>query len=376
MTRMRQIWITKRGGPEVLQVREAPDPAAGPGEIRVRVKAAGINFADLMARMGVYPDAPPLPCVVGYEASGVIDQIGPPGEQIGPPGEDQSRDRPSRPQPLAVGDRVFAMPKFGGYTDTLVVPAAQAMRMPDQMSFHQGAALPVVYITAHHMLLVTGNLRRGARVLIHSAAGGVGRAAIQIARTRGCVILGTASPGKHELLRQAGCQHPIDSALTGAALQARVREILQTLGGPAAADGLDVVLDPVGGPSWTDGYQLLGQTGRLVAFGFSSLTAGRRRSLLHAAGRILKMKWGWSPLALMDDNKAIAGVNIGHLFARLDLMLPQLDELLAMYQRGEIEPHVDRTFTFDQAAEAHHYLHDRKARGKVLLVPEPEATTA
>ncbi|MBT9554564.1 MAG: alcohol dehydrogenase catalytic domain-containing protein, partial [Myxococcales bacterium] len=123
---MKQIWITKKGPPEVLAVREAPDPNANAGEVRIRVRAAGINFADLAARQGVYPDAPPVPCVVGYEVSGVIDQVG-----AGATG-------------FAEGDRVFAMPKFGGYTDTLVVPVAQVQRMPAKMSFEEAAALPVV----------------------------------------------------------------------------------------------------------------------------------------------------------------------------------------------------------------------------------------
>ncbi|MCA9587021.1 MAG: alcohol dehydrogenase catalytic domain-containing protein, partial [Myxococcales bacterium] len=162
---MRQIWITKAGPPEVLQVREAPDPEAAPGEVRVRVKAAGINFADLMARVGLYPDAPKIPCVVGYEVSGVIDQV---GEGV---------------STFAEGDRVFAMPKFGGYTDTLVISAKQTFRMPDAMSFEAAAALPVAYLTAYNMMIYTGNLRRGARVLVHSAAGGVGLAALELART-------------------------------------------------------------------------------------------------------------------------------------------------------------------------------------------------
>jgi NADPH:quinone reductase-like Zn-dependent oxidoreductase len=136
----------------VLAVREAPDPSAGDGQVRVRVRAAGINFADLMARIGMYPDAPKIPCVVGYEVSGVIDEVG--RGVVG----------------LAVGDRVCAMPRFGGYTDTLVVPAAQVFRMPESMSFEEAAALPVVYLTAHHMMLFTGALRPGSRVLIHSAA--------------------------------------------------------------------------------------------------------------------------------------------------------------------------------------------------------------
>jgi synaptic vesicle membrane protein VAT-1 len=153
---MRQIWITKAGAPEVLQVREAPDPDAGPGQVRIRVEAAGINFADLMARVGLYPDAPPLPCVVGYEVSGTVDQLG----------EGTSG--------FALGDRVFAMPRFGGYTDTLVIRAEQVFKVPEAMSFQEAAAFPVVYLTAYDMMLFTGNLRPRSRVLIHSAAGGVG----------------------------------------------------------------------------------------------------------------------------------------------------------------------------------------------------------
>src|SRR5215510_14018638 len=143
---MRQIWITKAGPPEVLQVREAPDPTPGPDQIRIRVRAAGINFADLMARVGLYPDAPKPPCVVGYEVSGVIDAVGP---------------KVSR---FAVGDRVFGMPRFGGYSDTLVIPEIQAFRMPEKMTFEEAAAMPVVYLTAHHMMLFTGHLRRGSRI--------------------------------------------------------------------------------------------------------------------------------------------------------------------------------------------------------------------
>src|SRR4029077_11249155 len=139
-------------------------------QIRIAVRAAGINFADLMARVGLYPDAPKLPCVVGYEVAGEIDQIGPGAGASG----------------HAVGDRVLAMPKFGGYTDTLVIDAAQAFKIPAAMSLEEAAPPPVVYLTAHHMMLFTGHLRPGSSVLIHSAAGGVGIAAIQLAQTRGC----------------------------------------------------------------------------------------------------------------------------------------------------------------------------------------------
>jgi NADPH:quinone reductase-like Zn-dependent oxidoreductase len=339
---MRQVWITRAGPPEVLQVREAPDPQPLQGQVRVRVRAAGINFADLMARLGLYPDAPKIPCVVGYEVSGTIDAVG------------------AGVEDLRVGERVLAMPKFGGYTDCLVVPATQVLRMPEKMSFEQGAALPVVYITAYNMMLFTGTLRPRSTVLVHSAAGGVGIAAVQIAKTRGCTILGTASPGKHEFLRKLGVQHPIDSR-AGADYAAEVRRIV-------GDRGVDLILDPVGGKSWSIGYDLLAPCGRLVAFGLSAAASGEKRNLLHAAAQVLKVR-KFSPMKLMDDNKTVSGTNMGHLFERVDLLRPQLEALLAMYEAGEIEPHVDRTFRFDEAPAAHHHIHARKAIGKVLLVP-------
>jgi NADPH:quinone reductase-like Zn-dependent oxidoreductase len=338
---MRQIWITKAGAPEVLEVREAPDPTPAEGEVRIRVRASGINFADLMARVGLYPDAPKLPCVVGYEVSGVIDAVG----------KGVTR--------AAVGDRVFGMPKFGGYTDTLVVKEAQAFRMPDAMSFEQGAALPVVYLTAHHMMLFTGNLRRGSKVLIHSAAGGVGLAAIQLAKMRDCEIFGIASSSKHAFLKEHGCHHPIAN---DADYVAEIRTLTK-------GRGVDLVLDPVGGKSWTEGYELLAPAGRLVAFGLSAAASGKKRSLLHALGQVVQVK-KWSPMKLMDDNKQVQGVNMGHLFGELEMLAEQFEDLVAMYEAGQIAPYVDRTFKFSEAPAAHHYLHDRKAKGKVLLVPD------
>jgi NADPH:quinone reductase-like Zn-dependent oxidoreductase len=337
---MRQIWITKAGPPEVLQVREAPDPDAGAGQVRVRVRAAGINFADLMARVGLYPDAPPLPCVVGYEVAGTVDQIGTGVTEHAP------------------GDRVFAMPRFGGYTDTLAIRSEQVFKMPDSMSFEEAAAFPVVYLTAYDMMLFTGNLRPRSTVLIHSAAGGVGLAAIQLARTRDCTILGTASPAKHAFLREQGCQHPIDSRGSCAAA---VRAVV-------GSRGVDLILDPVGGKSWGEGYDLLGPCGRLVAFGLSAASSGKKRSILHAALQVIQVR-RFHPMKLMDDNKTVSGTNMGHLFDRLDLLHPQFEALLELLAAGKIQPRVDRSFRFAEAAAAHHYLHDRKAMGKVVLVP-------
>jgi NADPH:quinone reductase-like Zn-dependent oxidoreductase len=322
-------------------MRDAPDPEPGDGEVRIRVRAAGVNFADLMARVGLYPDAPKVPCVVGYEVSGIVDSAGKGVTRV------------------AVGDRVFGMPRFGGYTDTLVLKEAQAFRMPDAMTFEEAAALPVVYLTAHHMLMYIGNLRPRSRVLIHSAAGGVGLAAIQLAQTRDCEIFGIASASKHAFLKERGCHHTIDN---DADHVTAIRALTE-------GRGVDVVLDPVGGKSWSDGYDLLAPAGRLVAFGLSAAASGKKRSLLHALTQIVQVK-KWSPMKLMDDNRTIAGVNMGHLFGELAMLQEQFADLVAMYEAGKIKPYVDRTFPFSEAAAAHHYLHDRKAKGKVLLVPD------
>ncbi len=337
---MRQVFITRHGAPEVLQVRESDDPVAGKGQVRIRVKAAGINFADLMARMGLYPEAPKPPCVIGYEVSGEIDQLG--EGVVG----------------FSLGERVFGMPRFGGYTDCIVLPATNVLKMPAKMTFEQAAALPVVSLTAHHMMLGNGNLRRNSKVLIHSAAGGVGLAAIQIAKTRDCEIIGIASANKHEFLRSLGVQHCVDAA---GELVPQVRAIV----GDA---GVDLVLDPVGGRSWADGFSLLAPAGRLVCFGFSAAVGGEKRSIFRALMAFLRVP-KWSPMQLMESNRTVSGTNMLALMDQLDLLIPQFEELIAMFDSGQLDPRVDKAFPFAEAAAAHQYLHDRKAKGKVLLVP-------
>jgi NADPH:quinone reductase-like Zn-dependent oxidoreductase len=338
---MRQVWITRPGPPEVLQVREAPDPVPLPGQIRIRVHAAGINFADLMARVGLYPDAPKIPCVVGYEVAGVVDAVGDGAEHF------------------ELGDRVFGMPHFGGYSDTVVLDEAQAFHMPARMPFDEAAALPVVYLTAHHMMLFTGNLRKGSRVLIHSAAGGVGLAAIELAKTRQCEIFGVASASKHDFLREMGCHHTLES---GDGMVPAVRALTD-------GRGVDLVLDPVGGRSWSDGYELLAPAGRLVAFGLSAAASGKTRHVFHALLQVMRVR-KWSPMKLMDDNKQVQGVNMGHLFGETAMLAEQFRTLVEMYEAGLIRPRVDRAFRFSEAPLAHHYIHERKSKGKVILVPD------
>src|SRR6185437_813577 len=189
---MRALVITKHGPPEVLVVQQRPDPTPGPGEVRIAVKAAGINFADLMARVGLYADAPKPPCVVGYEVAGAVESLGDGVEGV------------------RVGDHVLAPTKFGGYAEFAVAPAADTMPLPEGWSFEEGASFPVVYATAYAGLVRYGNLAAGERLLVQAAAGGVGIAATQIGTKLGAEIFGTASAAKHDAIRGFGVQHAID----------------------------------------------------------------------------------------------------------------------------------------------------------------------
>jgi len=338
---MRQVWITKRGGPEVLQVREAPDPEPKPGEIRVRVAAAGVNFADVMARMGLYPDAPPLPAVVGYEVAGTVDRVG--------AGVEGFRE----------GDRVGSSTRFGGYSDVVCVPAVQAQRMPDGLSFEKAAAIPVNYMTAWLMLVTLGNVRPGDRVLVHAVAGGVGQAALQICRWKGAEVIGTASAGKHARLRELGVAHCTDY---------RTQDFLAETKRVTNGRGVDIALDAVGGDSFRKSYRALAPLGRLYVFGASALATGKRRSIVGAVRGMLAMP-AFRPIPMMNANRGVHGVNLGHLWKEAARLKEMMGQIMALVADGTFDPVVDRTFPLEQAGDAHAWIQDRRNFGKVLLAP-------
>jgi synaptic vesicle membrane protein VAT-1 len=339
---MRAVWITRHGGPEVLQVRSAPDPDPGPGEVRIRVRAAGLNFAEVMARQGLYPDAPRPPCVVGYEVAGVVDAVGP------------GVKRP------AVGARVFAMIRFGGHADTVLAPASATLEIPDGASFEEAAALPVNYATAWMMIFRTASVRPGERVLVHMAAGGVGIAALQLLRTiPGTVVFGTASASKHDAIRREGCTHPIDYRTRDYA--AEVRRLNR-------GEGVDVVLDPLGGRDTRKGYDLLRAGGRIVVYGFANAAGGERRSWARVIAEGIRIP-RFNPLRLMAQNRGVAGFNLGHLWKRPEMIREAEEALLALWRERKIKPHVDSTFPLERAADAHRRIQQRQNVGKVVLVP-------
>ncbi len=338
---MKQIWIARAGGPEVLELREAPDPSVTKGHVRIRVKASGVNFADAAARMGLYPDAPPMPVVMGYEVAGVVDGVG--------EGVTAFKD----------GDRVAAFTHFGGYSDVVVTPEGFVYPISDSLTFEKAASIPVAYITAWVMIDILGNLKAGETMLVHAAAGGVGIAALQIAKHKGASVIGTASASKHARLRELGVVHCID--YTKEDFEVEVKKFTN-------GRGVDLVLDAVGGKSHQKSYDSLAPLGRLMMFGGSAFTPGSKRSIPALVKAFFSMP-KFKPFAMMDKNRGVFGVNLGHLWDEGERLKRVMLELLSLVDRGVLDPIVDKTFPFERASDAHTYLHDRKNFGKIVLVP-------
>jgi NADPH:quinone reductase-like Zn-dependent oxidoreductase len=303
--------------------------------VRIAVAASGINFADVMARQGLYQDAPKTPCVVGYEVAGTVLELG------------EGVDRFSH------GQRVLAGTKFGGYASQVVVAADDVVALPESLSFEQGAAVPVNYATAWAALIGYGALQRGERVLVHSAGGGVGIAATQIAKRAGAEVVGTASAGKHERILELGVDRAVD---------------YNTPGWERDVGTFDIVLDAVGGPSFRTSYSLLRPGGRLVAYGASAVLSGERKSIPTALRAVLRMP-RFNMIKQMSESKAVIGLNMLSLWKERGTLDPWIAPLQQMLADGSIEPVVAGAFGFEEAGDAQTMISERRNVGKVVLVP-------
>ena len=336
---MQQAVIVRHGAPEVIQIQTAPDPIPKPGEVRIAVRAAGVNFADVMARLGLYPDAPPPPVVVGYEVAGVVDAL---GSDVGG---------------FRVGDRVLALTRFGGYSSSISVPVSQVFAAPPRLSDVEAAAVPVNYLTAAIALYRLANLDAGETVLLYGAGGGVGMAATQLAKLRNALVIGTASTDKIDRIRALGVDHAIDH---------RREDVPSTVRRLTSGRGADVILDPIGGRNFAASYRLLAPLGRLVIYGVSTLASGERRSLWRAVRTLVTMPV-FRPLSLMNRNRAVLGLNIGHLWEEERKLRAAMDEILEHVAADRLRPIVAKTFPLEHAADAHRYLQSRANVGKVVL---------
>ncbi|MFL5839991.1 MAG: medium chain dehydrogenase/reductase family protein [Thermoleophilaceae bacterium] len=337
---MRAAVLPRHGDADVFEIQERPEPSIGPGRVRIRVRAAGINFADLMARQGLYRDAPDTPCILGYEVAGDVEEVG------------EGVERVER------GDRVMAACRFGGYAEIVSAREHDVIALPPDWSYEEGAAMMVVYGTAYAGLVPFGNLRAGERVLIQAAAGGVGIAATQIGKLLGAEIYGTASPSKHEAIRGFGVDHPID--YRGKDFAEEARRI------SGEQQPFDLILDGIGAKSWKDGYGLLRTGGRLVMTGASSFVSGEKRNLPKAAANLARTP-RFNPIKMASESKAVIGLNLLRLWDSRGSLEEFSEPLEQWVDQGLLRPVVAQAFPLDRIADAHRYMGERKNIGKVVL---------
>lgn len=334
----RRVVVSRRGGPDVLQVVEGPVPQPRPGEVRVKVRAAGVAFADVLMREGMYPGTPKPPFTPGYDIAGVVDADG---------------------GAWKAGQGVVALTRIGGYAEYACVPEAALVAAPPTLDPAATVSLVLNYLTAYQMLHRMARLTAGERILVHGAGGGVGTALLELGRLAKLEMLGTASRGKHALVESLGGR-PIDYKSDD--FVTRVGELMP--------GGVDAVFDAVGGHQWRRSYSVLRGGGRLVGYGLSAATSGGRRDLWKGAVALARTP-RFSPLAMMDVNRIVAGYNVDRLRTqRPEWYRTDLAALVAMLAANEIRPVVHARLPLAEAARAHQMMGSAEATGKIVLVTD------
>lgn len=334
----RRVEFTKAGSPSTIRVADMPMPEPKSGQVRVKVAFAGINFADLLMRLGFYQPRPPYPFTPGYEVSGVIDSIG----------DDESE--------FTVGQRVVAAMSTGGQASHVVVDTQRVLPLPDEITLEDAAAIPVTYLTAHHMLHHLGHLDQDESVLIHGGAGGVGTAALQLCQWAGVSqVWATASGSKSEIIESYG----------GRAIDRHTQDFVSIIKKETDGQGVDHILDPIGGDNLTRSLSVLKEGGRLYTYGMSAVAPTSKRSMLRSFLAWRKTP-AFDPLRLMTRNRGVFGVHMG-TWKNEVVMLEQLQRVMEGVLSGALKPVIDTVFDVEDVAKAHQYLHDGKNIGKVLL---------
>lgn len=337
---MRAVQLHQFGGPEVLQVTDTPRPEPGPAEVLIRVAAAGVNFGDLRARAGEYSRPPPLPLIPGFEATGVIEKLGPGAEGVA-----------YDPSLLKPGSPIVAGHAIGAYAEYALVPADSVFALPDGKSLEEAAAIPVNFFVAWAALRLKGALRAGETVLIHAGAGGVGSAAIQLARLMGARVIATASSeAKLQVAREAGAQVLINYATSDF-----VAETRRQMG---AAQPVHLVLDSVGGETLVKSLDLLQPWGRLVSFGQASGVPSTLNVYTAAIPRNLDLRFlarGWLASSRHPRDRAI--------------LFEGMQQVMSWWGSGAIRPIRVQKLPLADARHAHELLANRSTIGKLLLIP-------
>lgn len=342
---MKKIVIEKPGGYDRLMLNEFPTPKPGKGEVLIETKGCGVNFADCLVRMGLYSSAKEFvgwPITPGFEVSGVIADVG---------------EKVTR---WEIGDKVVAMTLFGGYSTHLIVPEALIFPLPAQWDFAQGASVPTVFLTAYYALFVLANAQKGDRVLIHSAAGGVGSSLMQFAKGFGCHAIGVVGAShKVDYVKSLGAEAVIDKSSQDLWKEAK----------RLAPKGYDIVLDANGTETLKQSYQHLAPGGRLVTYGFHSLfSKGRGKP------NWLKILWlylktpTFNPLNMITENRSVLAFNLSYLMPKQHLLQNSMAQILKWVHEGKVIPPRIKTYPLEEAARAHQDLESGQTVGKIILI--------
>jgi len=336
---MQRVRITRYGGPEVFRTVEEQSQPLLAGQVRIRVSAAGINFADVHMRMGLYPEAPPLPFVPGFEVAGVIAEVG--------PGVTSFR----------LGERVLAACRFGGYSSEVTLDASQVRPTPRRLTDVEAASIPVAFMTAWIALVEMARVHDGDLLLVPGAAGGVGCAIVQIAARAGARVVGlVGSAAKKEVVRSLGAGQVLTYAEFADRDDPEYRRF-------------DVILDHRGGAELKDSLRRLGPAGRVVSYGVSSIVTGPRRSIVRTILGLLSTPL-LTPIGLAMSNRGVFGLNLLKLFDTeqgMSVLMRAMDGVLEGFHNGWFKPVVGKVFPLAKAGSAHSYLQSRKNIGKILL---------
>lgn len=336
---MKAIVLKKYGeAKEAFEMQELPAPAVSKGQVLINVSYSGLNFADVMARKGLYKEAPPLPCVLGYDVAGIVSAV---GEGV---------------NHLEIGDAVIAFTRFGGYAQQAVADAVGVTKIPAGWDAANAIALTTQYTTAYYMAAEAMNLHQGDKVLIQSGAGGVGIALIQYCKHKGCEIFATAgSNEKITYLEQLGVHHPINYSTED--FETAVNRITNN-------KGVDAIFDAVGGSSVRKGIKLLAAGGKLVCYGASVLSNKKGLARLKAG-----LSFGfYHPAMLMMPSKSIIGINMLKIADNKPGLLQHcLESVVELAKQGIFAPRESLVFNVNEIAKAHEMLADRKTIGKVVL---------
>ena len=336
---MKSVILTKYGAPEVLQVRDFETPEPKANEIRIKVHYAGINFAEIMARMKLYPGGPKPGSVLGGEVSGIVDKVG------------------AEIKDIEVGQNVIGLSMKGSYTSHVCLEPQSIIPIPQNFNLDEAATFPVIYITAYMMMFDLGNLQDGDTFLIHGAGGGVGTAAIQLAKTKDIKIIGTSSAWKHDKLSSMGVDKCIDYNTENVE-----KEIMNFTNGK----GVDLIIDPVGAKNWKLSYKVLARMGKLIIYGDQNLVKGEKLNAIAAFKELISMP-KYKPMDLMAFNKTVMGYHLGRFKGYEWKVKRSVENLINLINKYDIHPVIDKIFPFEKAADAHRYIQNRKNLGKVLL---------